>query len=331
MRYTIHPKLVLGFLFRSIMNLRPSKFYVLIALIVCSCNAQKKKKTLNNDLKLISQNWFDGEALLNRVKILASDEFEGRKTASNGAKKAKSFIIQELKKLNAQPLAPNFVQPFEFKSGNKTYNSENILCLIKGSQYPKKHIVISAHYDHEGIKKGEIYNGADDDASGVSALIAFVEYFKTHPPKHSVIIAAVDAEELGLKGSKYYVDHPMVPIESIVLNLNMDMIGRSDASELYVVGTNHYKQLLPAIPSNNLGLNIVTGQHDGYGKGSDWTNSSDHAPFHAKGIPFLYFGVEDHKDYHQPTDDFEFIQPIFYKNAVYTIISTFNTLDNMAL
>lgn len=312
------------------MNLSQFKL-LLFSILFFNCNVQKKKTPSDVTSNLVSQNWFDGTALLNRVKILSSNEYEGRRTGTKGAIKAKTFIIDQLEALNINPLTPNYAQPFSFKSRNKVYKGENVLGIIKGSKFPEKHIVISAHYDHEGIKNGEIYNGADDDASGISALIAFAEYFKKHPPKHSVILAAVDAEELGLKGSKFFVDHCIVPLESLKLNLNMDMIGRSEASELYIVGTNHYEKLLPAIPVNNNGLQIITGQHDGKGTGDNWTNASDHASFHSKGIPFLYFGVEDHKDYHKPTDDFEFIQTVFYQNAVYNIISIFKALDNMPL
>jgi len=314
------------------MKLCRAQFYVLLfSILLLSCNAQKKNKRLKTQSILVEQNWFDGKALLERVKILSSDDYEGRRTDTKGALKAKNFIINQFEKLDISPLVPNYTQSFSFKSRNKEYEGENILAIVKGSKFPDKHIVISAHYDHEGIKNGKIYNGADDDASGISALIAFAEYFKKHPPKHSVILAAVDAEELGLQGSKYYVNHTIVPQESIKLNLNMDMIGRSDLSELYVVGANHYEHLLPAIPENDFGLQIISDQHDGKGRGDNWTNSSDHASFHSKGIPFLYFGVEDHEDYHKPTDDYERIQPLFYQNAVYNIISIFNALDTMIL
>src|SRR5690606_18370697 len=100
----------------------------------------------------------------------------------------------------------------------------NVLGWIKGTENPDSFIVISAHYDHEGVKKGIIYNGADDNASGVSALFSFAEYFKSNPPKHSVILAAFDAEELGLRGSKYFVENPIVPLEKIRLNINLDMV-----------------------------------------------------------------------------------------------------------
>ncbi len=138
----------------------------------------------------------------------------------------------------------------------------------------------------------EIYNGADDDASGVSALFSFAEYFKQHPPKHSVILIAFDAEELGLQGSKFFAENSIVPLNQIKLNLNMDMISRSDKNELFAVGTKHFKFLKEAVLKVEGGDNIklVIG-HDGDDKGEDWTLASDHAYFYMNRIPFIYFGV----------------------------------------
>jgi Zn-dependent M28 family amino/carboxypeptidase len=206
----------------------------------------------------------------------------------------------------------------------------NVLGYIKGSKHHEDYIVISAHYDHEGIKNNQIYNGADDDASGIAALFAFAEYFEKHPPEHSVILAAFDAEELGLTGSRYYVNNTIVPLEHIKLNINMDMISRNSNNELYVVGT-AFNNTLRTVISNfetEKDLSLLMG-HDGKDGLENWTNSSDHAPFHKVNIPFLYFGVEDHPDYHQPTDDYENIHPEFYKKAVNTIISIFSTIDVM--
>ena len=110
------------------------------------------------------------------------------------------------------------------------------------------------------------------------------------------------------------------------------MIGRNDNNELYVVGTNLYKQLQPAIEGLKLPENfkLSTG-HDGLDDKQNWTFSSDHGPFHRQEIPFLYFGVEDHKDYHKPTDDYESIQPEFYIKAVTTIISVIDKVDTLPL
>ncbi|MGB5419418.1 M28 family peptidase [Algibacter sp.] len=271
---------------------------------------------------------FNEKELLKHVKSLSSDAFEGRRTGSDGANKARKYIINQFHSLQVEPLGKSFEQSFSFTKKGKLFNAVNVLGFIEGSEYSNKYIVISAHYDHEGVKYGKIYNGADDNASGISALFAFAEYFKKHPPKHSVILAAFDGEELGLQGSKYYVNHTIISSKEIVLNLNMDMISRNDKNELYVTGTSENKQLKYLITKSNPSseIKLVTG-HDGNDGLDNWTYSSDHANFHKKNIPFLYFGVEDHKDYHEPTDDYENIQPAFYIEAVKTIISVFNTID----
>ncbi|MBO3096944.1 M28 family peptidase [Gelidibacter pelagius] len=273
---------------------------------------------------------FNTDSLIYQLKTLSSDAFQGRRTGTAGAEKAKKYIIKKYESLNVIPFTKDYQQSFSFVSRGKSYSGINILGYVKGSKHPEDYIVISAHYDHEGIKNNQIYNGADDNASGVAALFAFAEYFETHPPEHSVILAAFDAEELGLSGSRHFIDHSIVPLENIKLNINMDMISRNDKNELYVVGTAFNNTLKRAISNfkNPEELTLLMG-HDGNDGLANWTMSSDHAPFHQKNIPFLYFGVEDHKDYHKPTDVFENVHQEFYKSAVKTIISIFSTLDTM--
>ena len=268
--------------------------------------------------------------MLKHLKSLSSDAFEGRRTGTKGALKAKKYIINQFHSLNILPLGKSYEQSFMFIEKRKEYLATNILGFIKGTEFPEKYIVISAHYDHEGIKKGKIYNGADDNASGLSALFSFGEYFKNNPPKHSVILAAFDAEELGLQGSKYFLKNPMVPLKNIKVNINMDMISRSEKNELYAVGTEHNKKLKHLVKYYEYSkkIKLIAG-HDGYDGLENWTYSSDHVNFYKKGIPFLYFGVEDHKDYHEPTDDYENIHPKFYVEAVKVIISIFEKMDDL--
>lgn len=299
-----------------------SSIAILFLSVIALCNGQK----INEHHK------FNTDSLLHHVKVLSSDRFEGRRTGTSGGQMAENYIIKKLNALNIQPFIENYQQAFSFKSKVNTYDGVNILGVIKGATNPDDYIVISAHYDHEGIKNDQIYNGADDDASGISALFAFAEYFKKHPPKHSIILAAFDAEELGLMGSKYFVENSIVPLDHIKLNMNMDMISRNDKNELYVTGTVFNDTLKEVISNfkNPEDFKLLMG-HDGKDGLENWIYSSDHGPFHMKNIPFLYFGEEDHKDYHQPTDDFENIQPKFYINAVSSIISIFETLDAMNL
>ncbi|MDY7395687.1 M28 family peptidase [Aureibaculum sp. 2210JD6-5] len=306
-------------------------FYGLVFLLILSgCKSQitATESSVDNSTSAVE---FSKDSLLHHIKVLSSDDFEGRRTDTEGAAKARNYITSKFKQLGVLPLSNNYHQSFSFTSrrDTKSYNGINVLGYVKGGENPDKYIVISAHYDHLGMKDGVIYNGADDDASGTSALFSFAEYFKKNPPKNSVILAAFDAEEMGLQGSKYYVDNPIVEKENILLNINMDMISRSDKNELYVVGTRFYENLKSAIDNAELPANfkLLIG-HDGSDDKQNWTNSSDHGSFHKKQIPFLYFGVEDHKDYHKETDEFENIHPEFYAKAVKVIISVFENLDN---
>lgn len=291
-------------------------FYFFTFFIIQGLTAQTESLSFNEDM------------LLMHIKTLSSDAFEGRKTGTPGGIKTKKYIINQFHSLGIQPLKNEYEQTFSFVEKGQRYTGVNVLGWIKGTEKPDSYIVISAHYDHEGIVKGIIYNGADDNASGVAALFSLAEYFKNNPPKHSVILAAFDAEELGLRGSKFFVENSIVPLHKIKLNLNMDMISRSDENELFVVGTRYYenlKRLVLNVKAHG-DLKLVAG-HDGGDKKENWTYSSDHGSFYRKNIPFLYFGVTDHEDYHEPTDDFENIQPQFYINAVNTIINVFKVID----
>lgn len=303
------------------------RFGVLYFFVCITCNAQSVSLEVSD-----SKAYFNGNQLLEHIKILSSDDFEGRRTGTKGALKAKKYIINQFQELNVLSLGETYEQDFSFTSRGEIYNGTNVLGLIKGISSKYKYIVISAHYDHEGIKNGEIYNGADDDASGISALFAFAEYFKNNPPNHSVILAAFDSEELGLKGSKYFVKNTIIPFHYIEVNINMDMISRSDKNELYAVGTSYNSQLKDLILNFNQSdkVTLLTG-HDGKDGKQNWTNSSDHSSFHKKKIPFLYFGVEDHNDYHTPNDNYENIHPEFFKEAVNVIISVFKDLDAIQL
>lgn len=306
---------------------------VVIALFTLSCKDQSKDTAQETTTIEKPKELFNAEALLERVEYLASDSLEGRQTGSKGGLIAREYVINQFKEHGISPLLDEYTQPFSFEGrrDKKTYEGANVLGVIKGTDHPEKYIVVSAHYDHVGVKNGEIYNGADDDASGTSALFAMAEYFKNNPPKHSVVLAAFDAEEMGLQGASHFVKANTLSKEQIAVNVNLDMVGRNDNNELYVVGTNLYTQLQPAIEGLELPENfkLLTG-HDGLDDKQSWVFSSDHGPFHREKIPFLYFGVEDHKDYHKPTDDFENIQPEFYAKAVTAVIAVLEKLDEIS-
>lgn len=279
----------------------------------------------------------DGNKLLKHLEYLSSDELEGRKPLSKGSNLAQKYILQELTSLDlVAPLYPGFIQKFSFENRRAkmmVVDAANIVAFIPGES-SKKVIVVTAHYDHVGIGipnavGDSIFNGADDNASGTAALLVLAEYFSKNRPQHGMIFAAVDAEEMGLQGAKALVNNFPYPLDQILLNVNMDMLSRSEAKEVYVSGTHYYPQFKPILEKvpGEANSNLRFG-HDVPGTGAeDWTRSSDHGAFFEKKVPHLYFGVEDHVDYHQVSDSFAGIHPTFYQGTVRLILKSILALD----
>jgi Zn-dependent M28 family amino/carboxypeptidase len=275
----------------------------------------------------------DVEGLLRDISVLAHDSMEGRLAGTPGNERARRYLVAQLDSL-AIPTPPGGrTTGFALSAVNgdpTPATGGNVFALVEGTAFPDRYVVVSAHYDHLGVRNGQIYNGADDNASGTAALLALAELFAAAPPRHSLLFVLFDAEELGLRGSRSFIDHPPVPLASIALNINLDMVSRSAAGELYAAGTYHYPFLEPYVDevAARSPISVLKG-HDSPGlpAGDDWTDASDHAPFHEAGIPFIYFGVEDHEGYHQPSDDFESITPEFYADAVVTIADFLLVID----
>ena len=270
----------------------------------------------------VAQQPFDAAELLVNLKTLSSDAYEGRGIGEPGNLATGEYLAKQFKALELKSFQEGYLHPFSFlhRFRKKKMDGRNYIAYVEGTQYKDQYIVISAHYDHLGNRNGEIYNGADDNASGTCALLAMAEYFSANPPLHSIIFAAFDAEEQGLEGADNFVEDPPVPREQLLVNINMDMISRNDNNELYVCGTRHYPFLKGPIKDiKEQTLLTISFGHDKPNKKDrsyDWTSASDHGEFHKRNIPFLYFGVEDHPDYHKPSDDFVRTQPAFYIQAV---------------
>lgn len=275
--------------------------------------------------------YFDAAQLLRDVEYLASDELEGRSADLPSMQKARDYLEKRFKESGLKPTSNSYKQEFQIteRGSDKRIPGVNFVGQIKGKKHPDKYIVITAHYDHVGISKGEIYNGADDNASGTAALFAIAKYFGKKKPDHSLIFVAFDAEEKGLQGARHFVANLPVAKDKILLNVNMDMLSRNDKGELYAAGAFHYPHFKPTLEKaqKKAKIKLLVG-HDLPGTGrEDWTFQSDHGAFHREKIPFIYFGVEDHKDYHRPTDDFANIQPEFYVKAVETVIEAVKLID----
>ena len=272
----------------------------------------------------------DSTRMLAALEFLSSDDLSGRATGSEESAQARAYLIQAFEDAGVLTADTGFEFPFDItRRGGDTLQGVNVAGWVRGTETPDRYIVVSAHYDHVGVRRDQIYNGADDNASGSVALLEFAYALAAEPPKHSVILALFDAEEIGLSGAKAFVADPPRPLEHIVLNVNMDMVARGDGL-LWAGGAYHTPALAPVLEAvaADAPVTLRLG-HDrpGAPEGDDWTNSSDHGPFHQAGIPFVYFGVEDHPDYHRPTDDFENVDPANFMANVRTILAAIRALD----
>jgi hypothetical protein len=239
------------------------------------------------------------------VEILASPEFGGRRGA--GGDKASAYLIEQFQRLKLEPLFQGeFTQPVPGQEPG-TVIGRNVGAILRGSD-PKlrdQWVIVSAHFDHLGVRNGKLYPGADDNASGVAMMleVARAEVQAPSPPKRSIMFIGFDLEEAGLFGSRFFVAHPPVPLDRVVLFITADMIGRALAgiceSHVFVMGTEHAPGLRPW---------IVEGARDRPLKlgllGSDLLvlNRSDYGPFRSRSIPFLFFTTGENPRYHTPKD-----------------------------
>jgi Zn-dependent M28 family amino/carboxypeptidase len=275
------------------------------------------------------------DQLMADVRILSADDMEGRDTGAPGGERARAYIVSRLEALGVAAPPVGRLQPWEAqgrtREGPKTYNGVNILGLVPGTRVPDRYIVVTAHYDHVGVNDGQIYNGADDNASGVATMLEIAARLKAAPPEHSVIFVAFDGEERGLLGAKHFVQAPPAPLSSIALNLNFDMVARAETDgHLWITGTYQnpsFRPILETIPANGA-VSLAFGKDTPQDTGeNNWVHASDQGPFFDADVPFLYLGVDYHPDYHRPTDDFERITPAVFASAAELSVAAFRALD----
>jgi len=279
-----------------------------------------------------AQDRIDAERLLKNVEVLAHDSLQGRDAGTEGAAMARAYLREHLEKLDLHTFEGEMEQRFIFphRRAEEEREGVNLMVYIEGRSVPDTFIVATAHYDHLGVQEGEIYNGADDNASGTAALVEAARYFSQNPTDYSLLLLFLDAEEQGLRGARAFVADPPVALDRLRLNVNLDMISRNTDDELYAVGTHHYPRLKPALEKVGARheINLLFGyDQPDHPEQDDWTMASDHGAFHEVGIPFVYFGVEDHPGYHQPSDTFEHITPDFFVQAAELVLDAIYTLD----
>jgi Zn-dependent M28 family amino/carboxypeptidase len=272
----------------------------------------------------------DGAQLLKDLETLSADDMEGRLPGTPGGARARAYILRRYKEAGIQPIGGSYERLFTFRGRGDAAdrNGVNIVGVVPGRRAPGRFIVLTAHFDHLGVRDGQVFNGADDNASGVAALLAIAARVVAEQPEHSLVFAALDAEESGLNGARAFMKDPPIAREAIAMNVNMDMVARDANNVLFASGTFQSPFLKPylkdvARPPVTLRLG-----HDGTNaKEDDWTRDSDHFPFHEAGIPFIYFGVEDEAQHHKATDDAATVTKEFFVGAANTILAAVRKFD----
>jgi hypothetical protein len=300
---------------------------VALAVATVSCTPQRVEEPVTLPI--------DVEALMTAVHTLADPGMEGRGAGTDGGARARAWIAERFRAIGLDPVGEDYQLPFEFAArpdGTPT-RGVNLAGVCASDDEHAPVIVVSAHYDHLGIRNGEVFHGADDNASGVAVLLALAEQCRQRPFLHTLMFVAFDAEEHGLQGARAFVVSPPVALDRVRLNVNMDMVSRGDRGELYAAGTYHYPWLGPPLEEVAARAPVALRfGHDRPEDGTDdWTMQSDHGAFHEAGIPFVYFGVEDHPDYHRPTDTPDRIDAVFFGRAAETILDALRSLDAMLI
>ncbi len=258
--------------------------------------------------------------LMAHVEQLASDEFEGRGSTQRGLWRAARYLTGEMERLGLEPAGTDgYLQRFRIGKAE----AANVVGLVPGSdpELRDEVVVVGAHFDHLGKGKGvgagrmdqiggdrsggdRIYNGADDNASGTAAVLEIAGALAAAPPRRSVLLILFAGEELGLLGSRHFVQHPTVPLERVVAMVNLDMVGRNPKRALEVIAANSAKELNAAFAEAARAQDVrvrFTGQ--------GLMGGSDHQSFYPKKIPVAHVFSGLHKDYHAASDEVERVSP----------------------
>ncbi len=280
------------------------------------------------------------------VVYLASDYLEGRGTGLKGETLAAEYIIDRMAAIGLSPKGQDgkWIQAFPFKELSNPHAVEkktpregigkNVIGFIDNKA--EHTIVIGGHYDHLGYGESgsrhaggpAIHNGADDNASGIAAMLLLAERLKNSElKKYNYMFLAFSGEEMGLFGSKHYVENPTIPLENINALINMDMVGRMNEEKVLSINAIGTSPVWKEILDNNKthGIEAVTTE-SGIGP-------SDHTPFYLKDVPVLHFFSGQHQDYHKPEDDahlINFIGIIEIADYIYNIIEALNKQEKIA-
>jgi hypothetical protein len=255
--------------------------------------------------------------VLRRVSVMAHDSMRGRPTPSPELDAVAAWIAGEFAAMGLEPAAQGaFIQRYPVPMGagpdSVPATAPNVVALLEGSDplLRQEYVVFSAHMDHVGVGDPDasgdsIYNGADDDASGTAVMLEVAEALASleRRPRRSALFVIVSGEERGLWGSRHFVEHPPVPLEAMVANLNADMVGRNWPDTIVAIGREHSElgRWLDEVQSAHpeLGMTAI----DDVWPDERFYERSDHFEFARRGVPALFFFNGVHDDYHRPSDE----------------------------
>jgi Zn-dependent M28 family amino/carboxypeptidase len=258
-------------------------------------------------------------SLRGHLSFIASDLLEGRATPSRGLDLAAEYIAAQFRRAGLEPAgATDYFQVATLRSGT----ANNVAGLLRGSDPALKdtYIILSAHYDHLGTRTtgdDRIYNGANDDGSGTVSVVEIASALAALPvhPSRSILFLACYGEERGLLGSQYYADHPLVPLDRTIANINLEQVGRTDATRGPEIGVGYltgfeYSDLGSILGEEAGKLGVKIGAD--HSVKEDLFDRSDNLAFAKAGIPdgTLYV-ADDFPDYHRVSDEW---QKIDYEN-----------------
>ncbi len=254
-------------------------------------------------------------ALRAHVRFLASDNLGGRGTPSKGLDIAADYIASQFEIIGLEgPLGGSFSQETTYERGTVSGDVRNVIGLLKGSDpvLSGTYVIVSAHYDHLGTREGEgdqVFNGANDDASGVAGMIECARALAGARPKRSVLFIGFYGEERGLVGSRFYGQNPVFPLAATVGQINLEQIGRTDDTEGPRVGafnltgfdyTDLHKYMSPA--AQKVGIRVE--KHERLNE--PYFNASDNAALAAVGVPSTTVSVAySFPDYHKSGDHWD--------------------------
>jgi hypothetical protein len=266
--------------------------------------------------------------LQRHVAVLASDSLQGREAGTPGGWMAGDYIADRFEEYGLKaPYGGSYFQEFD-----TLLQARNVIGVIEGTDKDAGAVVVGAHYDHHGMYYYSVYSGADDNASGVAALLGVAKALSAlrvggYAPRRTIIFIAYDAKERSMAGSAYYVRNPIVPLKQTIACFNMDMLGRTDmpphedTNYVLAVGLDkHVSDIRTITDYVNLdkGLNLDI-DYTFYGSQafSDlFYHISDQYNFGERGVPVAYFTSGMHDDLWKPGDDPEKISyPVLQKRA----------------